>query len=159
MRPAPQAEDAMTGSLLPAEQLPVGVELPFGSHTVSAEEIVEYARMWDPQYFHTDAGASESSEYGGLIASGIHTLSIYQKLSVEAVLRTYDIVAGKELSRVRFLRPVRPGDSLTGSMVIDSLGAPRAGRRLATGSASLINQDDKTVLDLGIEFLVRSTAT
>jgi len=67
--------------LLPAEDMPVGVELDCGSYAVTEEEIVEFASHWDPQYFHIDRDAAEHSDFGGLIASGLHTAAIFQRLA------------------------------------------------------------------------------
>ena len=106
---------------LPAEQIPIGVERKIGSHTVTEDEVLAFGRDWDPQYFHVDAAAAEESDFGGLIASGIHTLAVFQRLSVETVLSGFDIIAGKQLRSVRFLRPVRPGDTLTGSMRVEEI--------------------------------------
>ncbi|WP_084500378.1 MaoC/PaaZ C-terminal domain-containing protein [Brevibacterium album] len=152
---SPSGRDSLPRRL-PAEHMQVGVETAFGTHTVTADEILAFGRAWDPQYFHVDEAAAETSEFGGLIASGVHTLGIYQKLSVEAVLSRYDIVAGKEFTRLRFMRPVRPGDTLTGAMTVESLSPPRHGRCLGTAEGRLSNQDGKQVLDIEVEFLVRS---
>ncbi|MCC9069695.1 MaoC/PaaZ C-terminal domain-containing protein [Arthrobacter cryoconiti] len=73
-------------SRLAAEHLPVGQSVDLGSHSVSEAEIIRFASEWDSQYFHTDPETAHESHFGGLIASGLHTLSIFQRLSVLGVL-------------------------------------------------------------------------
>lgn len=141
---------------LPAEQIPVGIERKIGSHTVTEDEVLAFGRDWDPQYFHVDAAAAEESDFGGLIASGIHTLAVFQRLSVETVLSGFDIIAGKQLRSVRFLRPVRPGDTLTGSMRVEEMSAPKNGRAVGVSSGTLVNQHGKQVLDVTVDFVARA---
>lgn len=141
---------------LPAEQIPVGQEHTLGAHTVTQQEILDFGHAWDPQYFHIDEDAAATSDYGGLIASGIHTLAVYQRLSVRAVLTGIDIVAGRQLRSVRFLRPVRPGDTLTGTMTVDRIDPAVHGRALGVASGQLTNQHGKQVLALEVDFVARA---
>src|SRR5690625_5229334 len=139
-----------TTTRLPAEQIPVGVETRLGSHTVTEDEVLAFGRDWDPQYFHVDATAAAESDFGGLIASGIHTLALFQRLSVATVLSGFDIIAGKQLRSVRFLRPVRPGDTLTGTMRVERMSPAENGRAVGISSGSLTNQHGKQVLDVTV---------
>ena len=152
----PQASTPGHADRLPAEQIPVGVEVALGSHTVTEEEVLSFGRDWDPQYFHVDEDAARESDFGGLIASGIHTLAVYQRLSVTQVLTGYDIVAGRQLREVRFLRPVRPGDTLTGSMRVERIDPAVNGRAMGVSSGQLVNQHGKQVLTLDVDFVIRS---
>lgn len=145
-----------TSTRLPAEQIPVGVERALGSYTVTEDEVLAFGRDWDPQYFHVDAAAAEESDFGGLIASGIHTLAVFQRLSVVTVLSGFDIVAGKQLRSVRFLRPVRPGDTLTGSMRVEEMSPPQKGRAVGVSSGSLVNQHGQQVLAVTVDFVARA---
>ncbi|MBW8901395.1 MAG: dehydratase, partial [Massilia sp.] len=54
----------------------VGQLIPLGSRTVSEEEIIAFARQFDPQPFHVDAAAAGASHFGGVVASGWHTCSL-----------------------------------------------------------------------------------
>ncbi len=141
---------------LPAEQIPVGETFELGSHAVTEEEIIGFASAWDSQYFHIDPVSARESAFGGIIASGIHTLAMYQRLSVTGLFDRYDVIAGKELRQVRFLCPVRPGDVLSGSVVIDSVEPDGRGRATVITSGTLRNQNDVVVLDLKVEALVSS---
>ncbi len=139
-----------------AEDLHPGEHYAIGSHRVTEEEIRDFASSWDPQFFHLDAEASAAGPFGGIIASGIHTLAIFQKLIVEACFSDWNIIAGKEIRGLEFLRPVRPGDELSGEFVIEDLSFDDRGRAEFTARGVLINQDGKPVLRLDLVALIRS---
>lgn len=84
----------------------------FGSHTVSAEEIIEFAQRYDPQPFHTDPQAAAGSIYGGLIASGWMTGAIMMRMLVDYFLAPASSMGSPGLDELRWIRPVRPGDTL-----------------------------------------------
>lgn len=153
---ADRTADRTASRRLPAEEIPVGVEQQLGSHTVTEDEVLAFGRDWDPQYFHIDAEAATESDFGGLIASGIHTLAVFQRLSVERALDSYDIVAGRQLRSVRFLRPVRPGDTLTGTMRVERVDPPVNGRAMGVSTGQLTNQHGKQVLDVSVDFVARA---
>jgi acyl dehydratase len=93
-------------------QFQSGQLLRAGPYTVSEAEILEFARKWDPQWFHTDPDAAASGPFEGLIASGLHTCSIAMRLAADAFLLDSESYASPGLSYVKWLRPVRPGDVL-----------------------------------------------
>lgn len=164
MPPAPAGRLAVTRSdatttravLLPAEELPIGRHLDCGTHEVTEQEMVEFASQWDPQYFHVDPARAPTSDFGGLIASGLHTLSIYQKLAVTAVYQRYDVIAGRALEPVRFVRPVRAGDVLSCSVVVRSVAPDAPGRCSVAIEGVLRNQHGKPVLEVQVDCLIRS---
>ncbi|MYR06951.1 dehydratase [Gordonia sp. SID5947] len=139
-----------------ADDLQIGERYPLGTHTITEAEVVEYATAWDPQGFHIDKEIADAGAYGGIIASGIHTLAIYQRLAVSGVFGNWSVIAGKSLTDVRFLRPVRPGDTLTGSITVDDVAFDDRGRALVTTSARLANQRAEEVLSLVVEAFVRA---
>ncbi len=143
-------------ALLPAEDMPVGEEIDCGSYEVTEDEIVEFASAWDPQYFHVDRDLAAHSDFGGLIASGLHTASIFQRLAATGVYQRYDVVAGREIHTMRFLRPVRAGDVLTCTVVVRSVEPAAPGRCLVRILGALRNQQDRPVLELQVDSLVRS---
>lgn len=142
--------------LLPAEDMPVGQEIDCGSHAVTEQEMVAFATTWDPQYFHVDGELAAASAFGGLIASGLYTASVFQRLAVTGLFHRYDVVAGKEIRSLRFLRPVRAGDVLTCSITVRSVAPEADGRSLVTMAGELRNQHGRPVLELQVETLVRS---
>ena len=91
--------------------------LDLGSRTVTEEEILEFARRWDPQPFHVDPEAARETVFGGLIASGWHTGAMWMRMYVDTVLG--DGSRGSPgIEELRWLAPVRPGDTLTGSLTV-----------------------------------------
>ena len=98
--------------MLYAEDLAVGQRFQFGSYEISEEEILRFARQYDPVSIHTDKEAAAKGPFGGLIASGFNTLAIYQRLIVEAVWTKVAGIVGRSFE-VRLFRPVRPGTRLT----------------------------------------------
>jgi len=95
------------------EDTVVGVRREIGQHTVSEEEIVRFASEFDPQPFHVDRTAAEASVYGGLIASGWHTCALAMRSLVDGHLARTAALGSPGIDELRWLRPVRPGDTLT----------------------------------------------
>ena len=92
-----------------------------GEVTVSEAEILEFARKFDPQPFHVDREAAKRSMFGGLIASGWHTGSIYMSLLVRGLLREAASLGSAGVDEMRWLKPVRPGDTLRARMTVVSM--------------------------------------
>ncbi len=94
------------------EDLQEGAIIELGSKIITEKEIIDFAQEFDPQPFHIDPEAAKSSFYGGLIASGWHTVSIYMRLLVDNFLNQTVSLGSPGLDNLRWLKPVRPGDSL-----------------------------------------------
>jgi len=100
------------------EDIEIGARRELGSHTFTEAEMIAFAKKYDPQPIHIDPDAAKKSIYGGLIASGWHTAAIWMKLAVgNRMMEPGD----KKLNRagvspgfedMRWLKPVRPGDTL-----------------------------------------------
>ncbi|MDQ1073377.1 acyl dehydratase [Streptomyces canus] len=108
----------VVSSVLYAEDLRPGDVFELGSTTVDKDEILEFGRRFDPLPLHTDEDAAAASRFGGLIASGFHTVAVLQRLLVDAVFSRSGVIAGREIDSVRMRAPVRPGDMLHGTMEI-----------------------------------------
>jgi acyl dehydratase len=91
----------------------VGAEYPLGSTTFTADEIVAFGRAFDPQSFHVDPEAARQSLFGSLIASGWHVVSKVMRLFVDSYVDQRTALGSPGVDEVRWLRPVRPGDTLT----------------------------------------------
>ena len=93
------------------EDLLAGEERTSGTRTVTEAELVAFARLYDPQYFHVDPQAAQRSVFGELVASGIFTMAIWRQLDHEIA---HDIawICGVAWDDVRFPVAVRPGDTL-----------------------------------------------
>ena len=94
------------------EDFPVGEVAEFGDKQVSAEEIVAFAKDWDPQPFHLDAEAAKHSQIGELIASGWHTGAMLMRMMCDAYLLDAASEGAPGIDEMRWLKPVRPGDRL-----------------------------------------------
>lgn len=99
--------------LLHWEDFPPGGSLEIGSHTFGEEEIITFARQFDPQLFHTDPVAARNSVFGGLIASGWHTCAIAMRLMVDNYVGRSASLGSPGLDNIRWLAPVRAGDTIT----------------------------------------------
>jgi acyl dehydratase len=103
------------------EDFALGEKTVLGSYSFTEENIIAFARKYDPQPFHIDRRAAESSIYGGLIASGWHTAAVWMKLMIAH--RRERLAAGEPsvqenfvspgVRELKWLRPVRPGTTLT----------------------------------------------
>ena len=91
----------------------VGRKYPLGSTTFTEQEIVDFARLYDPQEFHVDAAAAKESFFGGLIASGWQVCSKLMRLFVDNYLDKRTALGSPGVDEIRWLKPVRPGDTLT----------------------------------------------
>ena len=94
------------------EDLAVGQVKDLGSLSPTADEIVAFARQFDPQPFHLDPEAAKASVFGGLCASGWHTCSLAMKLMVTNFLNESSSLGSPGLENIKWLKPVFPGDTL-----------------------------------------------
>lgn len=90
----------------------VGQVITAGPTHLSEDDILAFAKAYDPQWFHTDPVASAQGRHGGLIASGWHTCSVAMRLAVDHALVGSESFASPGLAYVKWLHPVRPGDDL-----------------------------------------------
>jgi acyl dehydratase len=95
------------------EDFEPGRVIPLGSRTLCEEEIIAFAMHFDPQPFHVDRAAAATSHFGGIIASGWHTCSIMMRLMVDGFLAEAASLGSPGVDEIRWLTPVRPGDTLT----------------------------------------------
>ena len=94
------------------EDLQPGQVLDLGSISPTKEEILAFAKQFDPQYFHLDEEAAKTSVFGGLCASGWHTCSMAMRLMVTNFLQQSTSLGSPGLENVKWLKPVFPGDIL-----------------------------------------------
>lgn len=98
--------------ILYAEDLAVGDWMDLGTVEVTRDEIIGFARRFDPLPIHVEG---TDSPFGDVIACGMHTLSLFSSISSPKFLARLAMVAGKGFERMRLPHPVRPGSVLTGS--------------------------------------------
>jgi acyl dehydratase len=125
-----------------------GSSAELGAVTVSEDEILAFARRYDPQPFHTDPEAAKLTPYGGLIASGWHTAAMMMRLVVDHFVDGDTSLGSPGLGPIRWLRPVRPGDVLRiRATVIDARRSQsKPDRGTLTYEMDVINQNDEVVM-------------
>jgi len=95
------------------EDLVVGAETDFGTYDVTREEVLEFARKYDPQPFHLSDEAAAQTHFGRLSASGWHTAAMTMALIARAVVKDEQAGLGSPgIDELRWLKPVYPGDTL-----------------------------------------------
>ena len=100
------------------EDFKPGDVIELGARTITKERILAFAREFDPQPFHTDEEAAKRSIYGGLLASGWHTGSLLMRILYDGLLHDAASLGSPGIDELRWLEPVRPGDTLAGRMTI-----------------------------------------
>ena len=132
------------------EDFKVGQVIELGSCTVSKDEIIAFARKFDPQPFHIDEAAAERSIYGGLIASGMHTCSIFMRLLYDGLLSRAASMGSPGQDELRWIKPVRPGDTLSARGLVEELIPSRSkpDRGLIRTTYEVFNQDGDKVMTL-----------
>jgi acyl dehydratase len=130
------------------EDFRAGEVVRLGRRRVTADEIVAFAREYDPQPFHLDEEAAAASPFGGLIASGWHTAAIFMSLFVREILLDSASLGSPGVEELRWLQPVRPGDELTGVVrVVETRPSERNPRRgTVITESEVLNQDGEIVM-------------
>jgi acyl dehydratase len=95
------------------EDYEVGKRYPLGSTSFTEQEIVDFAKLYDPQGFHVDAELAKGSMFGGIIASGWQVCAKLMRLFVNNYLDKRTALGSPGVDEIRWLKPVRPGDTLT----------------------------------------------
>lgn len=130
------------------EDFAVGQVYELGTREITRDEIVAFAREFDPQPFHVDDEAAKDTAFGGLIASGWHTASIYMRCYADALLAGSASMGSPGVDELRWLVPVRPGDTLSSRCTVTEVrpSAKRADRGTVFLLSEVRNQRDEVVL-------------
>jgi acyl dehydratase len=129
------------------EDLQIGETRVSSPRTVTEAEIVAFARQYDPQWFHTDPEAARQSHFGGVVASGIHTLALWRQMDHE-MNQDIDFVCGVGWDDLRLKTAVRAGDTLRATSRIVALTPSDSGKPRGTAITdyAVLNQHDQEVL-------------
>ncbi|HUK05285.1 MAG TPA: MaoC family dehydratase [Burkholderiales bacterium] len=121
-----------------------------GSHTFTEEEIIAFARQFDPQPFHVDPEAARHSFFKGLIASGWHTCCIAMRLMVDKYVSRSASLGSPGLDNIRWLAPVRAGDTITYRRVTTSarVSESKPDIGLLQSRWEAVNQRGETVMTM-----------
>jgi acyl dehydratase len=132
----------------------------FGPRPVTREEIVAFAAEFDPQPMHMDEEAARKTLLGGLGASGFHTIGIMMRMVADGILANSSSMGANAVDEVRWLAPVRPGDSLTLRATVKDTRASRSRPELGfvTMLFEMINQDGACAMTLTAPLMLGTRA-
>lgn len=132
------------------EDFKVGEVLEMGRRVVDRDEVVAFAKAYDPQPFHIDEEAARDSFFGGLIASGWHTCAMVMRMMCDSYLCDAASLGSPGVDNIRWLKPVRPGDTIRATRTIldarTSKSKPDIG--IVQSRWEVYNQRDELVMSM-----------
>jgi acyl dehydratase len=139
------------------EDYPVGAVYIGGPIEVSEEDILDFARRYDPQAMHVDKAAAEAGPFGGLIASGWHTGSLMMQMLARHFVPNPGNLPSPGLDELRWARPVRPGDRLNLRATVESARRSRSkpDQGVVISLVEVLNQNGELVMSLKPVSLMR----
>jgi acyl dehydratase len=139
------------------EDYPVGAVFVGGPIEVSEQDILDFARRYDPQPMHVDKAAAEAGPFAGLIASGWHTGSLMMQMLARHFVPTPGNLPSPGLDELRWLRPVRAGDSLSLRVTVESARRSRSkpDQGVVMSLVEVLNQNGEVVMSLKPVSLMR----
>jgi acyl dehydratase len=143
------------------EDIKEGEVVELGSRTLDKDRMVAFAHEFDPQPFHTDEKAAEASIWGGLIASGWLTGSVLMRIFYDGFLKDTASMGSPGIDELRWLKPVRPGDTLTVRLTVLETTASRSkpDRGIVRSLMEVLNQHGEIVMTTkGVNFFRRRPA-
>jgi acyl dehydratase len=138
------------------EDYTVGATYVCGSFTVTEDEIIAFATRYDPQMMHVDRDLAAKGPFGGIIASGWHTVAATMRLVVDNFL-PHNGLAAPGIDELRWPRPVRPGDTLTLHATVQQARRSRSkpDRGLIHSLLEVLNQNGDVVMSMKPVNIVR----
>lgn len=138
------------------EDFHVGDIFELGPLRVTQEEIIAFAKQFDPQYFHTDPQRAGDSFFGELVASGWHTCALFMRMFVDDLLGDTASMGSPGLDQIRWLKPARPNDTLRGRFTVtdarSSKSRPTVG--ILISHCEVFNQHNELLMTLdGTHFI------
>ncbi len=130
------------------EDFEVGEVREYGSKTVTKEEVIAFGRQFDPQPFHVDEDAANAMPFGGLLASGWHTGSMFMRMFADNLLADSASLGAPSIDRLRWTQPVRPGDVLSVRTTVLSKSASKSRPEIGfvQNRHEVLNQDGTVVM-------------
>ena len=140
------------------EDLEIGKETDFGSYEVTRDEVLEFARKYDPQPFHLSDEEAAKTHFGRLAASGWHTCAMAMAVIARHVVKTEQAGLGSPgVDELRWLKPVYPGDTLSVSSRIVEVRPSRSKPEIGSfrSATTVSNQHGEPVLTFTSIVLMR----
>jgi acyl dehydratase len=144
------------------EDFIVGLRRELGSRSLSEDEMIGFAREYDPQPFHIDAEAAARSPFGSLIASGWQTCAVTMRILCDSFLLESASMGSPGVDEVRWTKPVRPGDTLTVFSTVLEARASRSkpDRGVIVSATEVVNQKGEVVMTMrGMTMMATRPAT
>jgi acyl dehydratase len=140
------------------EDLRPGQVFRTGGLEVTAEDIVAFGRQFDPQHFHVDPAAAAASAFGGLVASGLHTLCLSFRLFFDLRLWERAIIGSPGMRDLNWSSPLRPGDRIRAVVEVVEVrrSASRPDRGIVTMRHDTFNQRDERILSVTCLHMLRA---
>ncbi len=137
-------------SLLHWEDFATGTVTCYGPRTITREEIIAFAKEFDPQPMHADEEAARATMMGGLVASGWHTCALAMRMMADGFVLASASMGSPGVEELRWLKPVRPGDSLTlrASVLEMRASNSRPGMGFVKFGYEMLDQTDTCVMTL-----------
>jgi acyl dehydratase len=132
------------------EDLPAGDVRESPTRTITREEMLAFARQYDPQPFHLDEDAARTTIYGGLIASGWLTVAVMMRLLWDTLLKDAVSLGSPGADEIRWLKPVRPGDTLRARFtVVEAIPSrSKPDRGVVKTLTEVLNQHGEVVMTM-----------
>jgi acyl dehydratase len=132
------------------EDFTAGRVFELGERTLTEDDVLDFARTWDPQAFHLDGASAAAAPFGGVIASGWQTVCVWMRMYVDVVLSRAAMLAAPGVEEIRWLAPVRPGMVLRGRTTILEayIADPAKGRGTLRLRGELVAADGTAVMTM-----------
>ena len=139
------------------EDYVAGTTFEYGAISLSADEIMEFAKRFDTQPIHIDPEAAARGPFGGLIASGWHTAGVMMRLLADHYISHVASMASPGVDEIRWLKPVRPGDTLSIRVTVLETKRSRSkpDRGVVHSLVEVMNQNKEVVMTLKPMSIVR----
>ena len=141
----------MSDDMIYYEDLEIGAKQNFGRYEVTREEVIEFAKQYDPQAFHLDDDAAARTHFGRLSASGWHTCAMTMAMMVENMKNVKQAGLGSPgIDNLQWKKPVYPGDTLRVESEVISKRRSQSRREMGLfkSRAQIFNQNDEIVLEM-----------
>ncbi len=147
----------MSDDMIYYEDLEIGAKQNFGRYEVTREEVIEFAKKYDPQAFHLDDDAAARTHFGRLSASGWHTCAMTMAMMVENMKNVKQAGLGSPgVDNLQWKKPVYPGDTLRVESEVISKRRSQSRREMGLfkSRAQIFNQNDEIVLEMASNGLI-----
>lgn len=135
-------------------QFEIGKTFKTKSYKFSRQGIINYAKIYDPQFLHLDEEKAKSGRFGDIIASGMQTMSTTFKLWIEVGAHEEDVIAGTGMNNIKFIRPVYPEDEI--NVLVEVIGKVQKKKEsgIVTVRLTTLNQRSEKVFEGDLSVLM-----